>query len=132
VCSRALAPRAREIGWSRDLREFCNLKLGDRILKKKWFGPRPEGVPPIRAMLTFEKNKLFFAKVKSLSDKLFRQGPPLSDKECKILPLDSDPAKMSRLLAFLVTILRLVGFLVGQLVRQRFNFCKKQLVFSKT
>ena len=76
------------------------------------------GVPRIRVMLTFEKNKLFFAKVKSLSDKLFRQGPPLSDKECKILPLDSDPAKRLCLLAFLVTILRLVGFLVGQVVRQ--------------
>ena len=74
------------------------------------------GAFPAGVLLIFRKNKLFFSKVKSLSDNLFRQGLPLSDKECKILPLDSDPAKMSRLLAFLVTILRLVGFLVGQVV----------------
>ena len=61
--SRALAPRAREIGWSRDLREFCNLKLGDHKMKKKWLEAFEVGVPPLRAMLTFEKNKLFFRKL---------------------------------------------------------------------
>ena len=86
LCSRAFAPRVREIEWSRDLREFCNLKLGDRILKKKWLGPRPEGVPPGGRMLTFEKNKLFFAKVKSLSDKLSNKESNKEqnrDKECQ-------------------------------------------------
>jgi hypothetical protein len=65
---------------------FRNLKLGDRILKKKWLGPRPEGVPPIRSMLSFRKNKLFFAKVKSLSDNLSNKESDKAqnrDKECQ-------------------------------------------------
>ena len=63
-----------------------NLKLGDRILKILRLGPPSVGVCPAAAMLSFRKNKLFFAKVKSLSDKLSNKESDKAqnrDKECQ-------------------------------------------------
>ena len=65
---------------------FCNLKLGDRKVKKLRLETRPVGVCPVAAMLSFRKNKLFFAKVKSLSDNLYNKESDKAqnrDKECQ-------------------------------------------------
>ena len=71
--------------WSRDLREFCNLKLGGEFLSFLWQAARPEGVCRDRCMLIFEKNKLILAKVQSWVDQLWRAAEFVVDKDCKNL-----------------------------------------------